>query len=213
MNLLIDNLPLAVEVDGRFFNISTDFRSSIKFEQLILNPDIENKDKAIKALQIYFPNLNWMADYADSDIIYISQHAESAISACCGFYSGPQEIAHRGKITGSKKRLYDYEYDSAEIYASFLSDYGINLSTTNMHWWMFHQLFTSLSDESPIKKIMAIRNTKISSKMAPEEKQRLKKLKSYYKLPERISAAELAKQKELENVLLHGGDLESVLKK
>jgi hypothetical protein len=51
-----------------------------------------------------------------------------------------------------QQKTYDFEFDAAEIYVSFLTDYNIDLSVTNLHWYKFLLLLAHLSPDTAFKR-------------------------------------------------------------
>jgi hypothetical protein len=89
----------------------------------------------------------------------------------------------------SKKRsepVFDFDQDAEIIYASFLYDYGIDLyeQQGKLHWKKFLALLSSLSEKSPLGKIIGIRTAKLPkrTKENVEERSRLQELKRLYAL-------------------------------
>lgn len=209
MNPLIDKLPETIEVSGSFFAIETDFRASIRFELMMHDPEIPENEQALEALKIYLPYLDWDSSDPDDRTLFIAEHAKEAIQKICDFYIGAEKASrHRGRSSGgSAKQIYDYEFDAAEIYASFRTAYNIDLSKSQLHWWQFHDLLLSLPDDTPIKKIMRIRATKPDPKASAAERSRIAKLKDLYALPTRISRKDQEHQNQIEAILMGDGDL------
>ncbi len=124
-----------------------------------------------------------------------------------------KELVHPPKrqIKGRKKppRAVDFGIDAAEIYSSFMRDYGIDLieEQGRMHWCKFLVLFEGLSEDTPIKQIMRIRTQELPApnKRNREQIQRLMELKALYALPE--------KQTEQEQADAWGGLFDVLLKK
>ena len=54
ISILTDFLPIEVEIEGVRYPINWDFRTSILFEQLMLNNNISEKEKSDEALQLYY---------------------------------------------------------------------------------------------------------------------------------------------------------------
>ena len=52
MNLLVDLLPTTVDIEGIEYEINSDFRTSILFELLMQDVEIEDEEKIIQALQL-----------------------------------------------------------------------------------------------------------------------------------------------------------------
>lgn len=55
MNMIVDLLPETVEIDGEEYRINTDFRISIMFELLMQDDELEDSEKTMQALRLYYP--------------------------------------------------------------------------------------------------------------------------------------------------------------
>lgn len=85
----------------------------------------------------------------------------------------------------SPVKTYDYEQDSEAIYASFISEYGIDLMEQKgkLDYFKFKALFNNLSSKSAIQQIMKIRQTNPADySHDPKYLQQLMELKSGYVL-------------------------------
>lgn len=180
INMLIDSLPTTVEVAGREFVIASDFRTSILYEQLMQDPDIEERDKILAASRLYFPD-EFPGDYAE------------AMNKIIWFYSCGKELQEFQTDQSSKpkrnrfggKRLYDYDIDAPYFYAAFLSQYGIDLQDVEyMHWWKFQALFLGLSENQRLSQIMEYRAIDISKIKNRAERERYAALQNQYRLPD-----------------------------
>lgn len=198
-NILIDELPKSVWVDGEEFEIAADFRTSILFEMLMQDDDVEDAEKTVKALRLYFP--------------VIPQNLEAAVEALLWFYGcGKEKGSKKEEAKGKKRheRIYSFDYDDDYIFAAFLSQYGIDLQDIEyLHWWKFRALFNSLTDDNQIVKIMQYRSMDISSDLPKEQAKFYKRMKRLYALPK--SQSETEKNKAIENALMNGGDLTGLL--
>ena len=56
MNLLIDELPRYVDIDGKEYKINSDFRTSILFELLMQDSEIDDEEKTFIAIRLYYEN-------------------------------------------------------------------------------------------------------------------------------------------------------------
>lgn len=208
MNPLIDQLPETIKVSGSIFSIDTDFRASIRFELMMLDPEIPREEQALRMLRIYLPGIDFDAREPDNQTLFIAEHADEVVRRLCDFYTGAERAARRrGKSSAGGKRIYDYDFDAAEIYASFLSAYNIDLNRSHLHWWQFHDLFLSLPDDTAIKKIMCIRAAKPDAKTPISERNRIARLQRLYALPNRVSEADRERLSRMEAILLGDGDL------
>lgn len=197
MNILIDKLPETVRIDGLNYPINTDFKASILFEELMSDCELDNKDKVLAALSLYYPILpNNLPEALEQALWFYS----------CGKYdkSKPKEEA---EIT--KRPVYSFEYDASLIYAAFYSQYQLDLQKENLHWWQFRALFDGLSDNNRFVQIVGYRSMEIPAKMPTEQASYYRKLKKKYELPLPKNVQE--KQNALEAALLGDGDLRGIL--
>lgn len=91
--------------------------------------------------------------------------------------------------TRQKMTVLDFDYDAEYIYASFMLDYGIDLTETcgRLSWRKFIALFEGLSEKTKIREVMRIRSMEIPQYNGRNQSQiqEIQELKSYYALPVR----------------------------
>jgi len=92
----------------------------------------------------------------------------------------------KGKKSESEKKVFDFNQDSEYIYASFMSEYKIDLlkEIDQLDWRKFIMLFNGLSDESKIKQVIKIRSMPIpkATKHNGEQISAIMEAKSFYAL-------------------------------
>ena len=178
MNPIIEGLPDTVRVGWDDVPIDTDFRTGIKFELLMQDPDIPPMDKVWMALDLYYP------DVPDDTV--------AAMNAIMWFYRcGKDEPKHEGLSGGREAPAYSFDFDAGRIIAAFLAQYQIDLTTCSMHWWVFRELFLALEDRHLITKVMGWRGMKITGGMSREQKAFYARMKSAYALPVVAMAEEM----------------------
>lgn len=195
MNILIDPLPASVEIGGREYAIDTDFSTSIRFELLMSSKECSDSEKIALALNLYYPN--------------IPEDAKAAFEKVLWFYSGGAEPKSAGRKSGrGAQQVFDYEYDAPYIYAAFMSDYGIDLQE-GLHWWRFRALFQALKEDNQICKIMGYRTMDVSQ-LKGKEKNFYAKMKQKFAIP--LPKSEQEQLDEINEILLHGGDLSKLMR-
>lgn len=205
MSLLTSKLPKSISIDGLKFEINSNFRQSIIFEELILNEDISKEEVQDKAIQLYYKQP------------IIQSYRPLALQGIIWFYScgrSEEETTSRKEHYNNIKSsdIYSFKYDDEYIYSAFLDQYGIDLQDIDyLHWWKFKAMFKSLKSDNKIVEIMGYRSMDLNSIKDKEQKGFYKKMKDLYKLPEIINKDELEKQKALEEALLNGGDISNIL--
>lgn len=85
----------------------------------------------------------------------------------------------------STKRDMDFIQDKEYIYASFLTDYQMDLKHTQMHWWKFCSLLKGLTDKCILSRIRDIRNTDLSEYKDTKTREKIIKAMESVKLKEK----------------------------
>lgn len=170
INLISQDPPKCVDIDGHSYPVVTDFKSWLNFIALSKDPEIE---PAI-ALEIM---LDMYTDRVPQDI-------EKAVSGLNNFLIG---AVYDSKGGGSNKtidvQVIDYTRDSGLILAAFLETYGINLIKTDLHWWVFLALLSGISKDTALGQIMGYRAVD-TSKLKGEQKKFYEKMKKQHALKE-----------------------------
>ena len=182
-NLILDRLP---NITPNRFKIRTDFRETIKFELLMQNNNISEKDKINLALNLYYYDVN----------IKNEEELKLRIKDILWFYRcGKQEEMTSQKEEETRKtnknnRIYSYEFDAEYIFSAFMEQYEINLNKKYLHWWEFKALFNSLNENVLFSKIMSYRAIDLSKIKDKDMKKYYKKMKKVYALPDLRSEEE-----------------------
>lgn len=196
MNILTDRLPCSVWVGGKEYAINTDYRVSIKYELMLAKMDMDDTERVIQGLQLYYPVI-------PSDI-------KEAVYAMTNFYLCGEVPKHGQSQQGRPTtRVYSFECDALRIYTSFLQAYNIDLTKTDMHWHLFRALFRALPEDTEMGRIMGYRAIKIDSKMSKSQKVFYRKMKRLYALPREKHRKELT---DIERVLLADGNVAPLLR-
>lgn len=187
MSILIDLLPVEVEIEGVMYEINSNFRTSLLFSTLMEDVEVDNIEKIQLALELYYPTI-------PNDI-------NKAIGKITWFYKCGKDIKQsKSKSTSNKnnKKILDYEEDADYIYSSFMSQYNIDLQDIEyLHWWKFQSLFNGLKDDNKICEIMKYRSIDLNKIKDKEQKKFYKDMKNLYKLDKKISNDDLLELEEL----------------
>lgn len=200
MNMLLDELPETVEVDGMEYEINTDFRTVILFELMMQDADFPREQKPWQAIDLF---------YTDE----VPHNIAKATDAIIWFYAcGKPDRKKKENEAGesSAKRIYSFEHDDDYIYSAFMSQYRMDLNEIEyLHWWKFRSMFNSIKEDEKIAKIMEYRSIDITPKMSKEQKSFYRRAKEMYALP--VSKSEEEKIDAIKEVLMNGGDLSGLL--
>lgn len=209
-SLLTSKLPTHVTIGGAEVEINTDFRFSIRYEQLLKDNSIDNKERRDKALKLYYPILDKtiMSNDIENIKLYelVVNNIDEAIKNMIWFYRCGEEPKENEEEeeTSQREEIYNFDYDADKIWGAFMAQYGVDLEKAELHWWKFKAWFNSLTGEHELKKIMAIRATDINS-LSKEQQPSYRKLKRICAIPRDKSELEALNAEE--ELLIRGGDL------
>lgn len=157
--------PETLEIRGRSYRINTDFRVWLDLQK---RTESKTDVEIVAVVQDFLKELGLPVN-------------EESFKAALSFYSGG-ESTKSGKNSGkSSVKSVDFEKDEALIFAAFMAQYRVTLRTDILHWWDFLAMFSGLTDEHMITKIIGFR-TMDTSKMPPEQKKVYDELKQQYAL-------------------------------
>lgn len=185
VNILVDELPQTVIIDGEEYHISSNFRTFILYEMLLSDSSISDRDKMEEMMNLFFTD-----DRPE-------KMTESVIDAIVDFYRcGKQETRKQKAVKRTiknKKKVYDFGWDDAFIYSAFYTVYKIDLNEIDyLHWWKFKALFNGLPSDCEFVKIMGYRSADASKIKDNSERSRILKLQALYALPENLTPEQKA---------------------
>lgn len=221
MNILTDQLPETVLVAGQEHKINTDFRVSIRFEEMIQDKNITEEQRFFVEDILNIPEFDvdekkarLLAKYNSGLVLYypeIPEDLDGAISQMLWFYQCGKTEEQKQSGKGKKQdQIYSFTHDADYIYAAFMEQYGIDLNAVELHWWKFSAMFAGLKEDCLISKVMGYRAADTAG-MDKEQKKLYKKMKEIYKLPENVSEEDRMLEEEVTQALLSGGDLSNIL--
>lgn len=176
-NILLDRLP---QRTNSGLKIRTDFRESIKFELLMQDNSVNNKDKIGLALNLYYYNVKEIKDIkqAVDDILWFYRCGKNLNNI-----SSNEEKTNED--SNKTKQIYSYEFDDEYIYSAFMEQYKIDLNSIKyLHWWKFRALLNSLNENVLFSKILGYREINLSRIKDKEMRNFYKKMKKIYALPD-----------------------------
>lgn len=166
MNLLCDPLPSHVCVEGKRYEVYTDFRRWILFELTLLDPNLSLAQRTAKLLALGYRQL--------------PPALGPALSALARFYGAGQERRGGVRRMGGAP-VYRFDQDAPYIYAAFYQQYGIDLQQVKLHWFSFRALFLGLSEQTAFGRVLSVRSTEIAS-LPPSQRALYRRLKGRFRL-------------------------------
>lgn len=211
-------LPTEVVVGSRSYPIDADFRTMIEIEDVLFGKNILDEQEAFAREIMQYTEMSHedacmnARYYAAMDLFYkgnIPDDLGEAADKLLWFYSCGKEEP-KGKKP--KQPVLSFRHDFDYINAGFMQDYKIDLLEIDfLHWWKFMSLFSALHDDCKICEIMGWRGADVT-KMDKEQKKRVREMQRIYALPKDIPEEEKERQDAITDALLHGGDVDAVLR-
>ena len=186
------------------YKLNTDFRIGIMIRNLILDEDIDEKQKILDIIDLLFVDdyprdehllseiISWFMQlgynkgvndlYSDTDDdvdLFGENSSDDDSSDECSKKSG--EIP-----SSNEQDVVDFEFDSARIYTGFLRTYGIDLSVEHIHYWKFMFMLGDLDTDCSHNRVVEIRTTSLKDMKGDQRKAYLR-LKKLYKIPTKVS--------------------------
>lgn len=163
MNILVDDLPESIEVDGIEYAINFDFKTGLNCILDMENGDMVDNEKALLLLRrIYGDN--------------IPDNVDGALRLAVKFLDGGKEPETEVNPLADHTRVYSFEKDASLIYAAFRQTHGIDLQKVELHWWQFLALFHDLGADTAFCSLVNLRRRIISGDATREEREYAAKL-------------------------------------
>ena len=175
--------PEYAEVDGKRYKINTDYRTALRCFEVIEDDSICDEERALAVVFLLF------GEVPTSNLEDFLRIAGNYLR--CG---------EKAETQASSERDIDFVADEKYIVASFMSDYQIDLSRTDMHFWQYIQLIQGFTERSIMSRVREIRNYDLEELKDPKTRAKMAKAKEAVALPEKFSRAEQEAIEEFEKL-------------
>lgn len=162
------NYPEYVKVEDKKYKINTDFRVAIECQDIATDESIGDYERALAIVYKLF----------GEDGINAPQHYEKLLELAVKYLSCGKEV----DMKGNEEPDMDFTQDMDYIEASFMSDYNIDLTNIEMHWWKFYNLINGLSNSEMgnccvLNRVRNLRTYDTKDIKDPKELEKIKKAK------------------------------------
>ena len=188
----MNNYPEYIKVENKKYKINTDFRVSIECQDIATNETISDYERALAIIYKLFGD----------EGINTPEHYEKLLELATKYLSCGKEIDNKSNEEPDMDFVQDIDY----IEASFMSDYGIDLANTEMHWWKFYNLINGLSNSEMgnccvLNRVRNLRTYDTKDIKDPKELEKIKKAKQQVALKKRVVKKNLTteQQKNIDN--------------
>ena len=168
INILTDELPLTVSVDGREYAVNTDFRDCLRVIMAFEDSELTPQERQ----QIILSNLYPVQP----------QNILAALEAINTFLNGGEIAETSGD--DAPLRLYSFSKDANFIFSAFRQTHNIDLQTARLHWYEFLALFMDLGQETTFCQLVGLRKRIKTGKATKEERQAAREMGEMIDVPE-----------------------------
>lgn len=182
------NCPQFVKVNDKKYKINTSFRTAIECNTIAEDKNITDLERGLAIIYKLFGDegINNPDNYEK-----LLQLAQKYL--LCG---------KEYDIENNEKQDMDYVEDMDYIEASFMSDFGIDLTSEDMDWWKFNKLINGLSNSEMgnccvLNRVRNLRNLNLNDIKDSKQREQLAKAKKMVALKKTQNKKEMTeKQKE-----------------
>lgn len=178
---LNDILPTSFEFRGRTYDID------LSFDNVLDVYDITSNDSLLDVEKIHLGLILYLGDIELEDHLELWQFIQSEL-----IEKGKRKVVQYDVLGNEMPDMndedeeahFDIKQDADLIYASFRSEYDIDLieEQGKLHWHKFQALLQGLSSESILQRVIQIRLWKPRKGDSPEYRQSMRKLQDYYRI-------------------------------
>lgn len=157
--------PTTAKVNGKIYKINTDFRTAIECNSIAEDKTIDDYERALAIIYKLFGDEGLQDTHNYEDLLKVA-----TMFLNCG-----KEIEESDKKV---KKDMDFVQDMDYIEASFMSDFHIDLETSDMHFWKFMKLMNGLSNSEMgnccvLNNVRNLRNYDVSQIKDAKERQKI----------------------------------------
>lgn len=175
-----------IQIEDTIYEAKVDFRTAIRCNEIATDDTIGDFERVLGIICTMF----------GASAIDNTNHYEKLLKWALKYLSCGKEI-----IDNQEKPDMDFVQDMDYIWASFMSDYQIDLDTTEMDWHKFMNLMNGLSNSEignccVLNRIRNLRNYDVSQIKDSKERHKIIKAKEQVALKKRKKEDHLTKEQE-----------------
>lgn len=175
-----------IQIEDTVYEANVDFRTAIRCNEIAQDETIGDYERALGVICTIF----------GEDGLNHQDHYERLLKWAKNWLSCGKEV-----VDTKEQPDMDYTEDMDYIEASFMSDYGIDLTETEMDWHKFNNLMNGLSNSElgnccVLNRIRNLRNYDVSQIKDNKERQKIAKAKEQVALKKYKKENHLTKEQE-----------------
>lgn len=187
---MISKNPTKLYFDNRWYKIRYDMWSILDIIKCLNDYDLNDKERTIISLQIFYYDINKIRDY------------ETAIEKMSWFIDCGND--YKAKDIGTQKKTMDWEQDFNLIKAPVNRILGYDIGSKNIHWWTFISAYMEIfsNENNLFANVLNIRQ-KINKgkKLEKHERQFYNENREIIELKNKLTPAQIEESKKIFGVV------------
>lgn len=172
------NNPEYIKLDGEKIKLNTDYRIGLKCQEIAEDTSISDTERALAIEYLLI-----------GEKCFEIKNQDKLIELLLKYLSMNEEVNQNTEPD------MNFKQDQDLIYASFMSDYNIDIvKEEKMHWWTFMKLLRGLTEHSVLNRVRDIRNMDISDYEDTKIKEKIRKAKEQFALKKKVVLNDNAKR-------------------
>jgi len=181
VNLLVEELPEAIEIDGVEWPINSDFRSCLRVILAFEDDELTGLEKQMILLANLYPER--------------PANTQAAVEKAIKFLNGGKADEDDGQ---PRPRVYSFSKDAELIFAAFYQTHGVDLQSAELHWWKFLALFMDLGADTAFCQLVNLRKRVKTGRATKEERKAAREMGAIFDVPEPDTRTPDERDKEAE---------------
>ena len=152
--------PEYATIDGVDYKIDTDFRTALKCFEIIEDDEIDDYERAVAIIYLLFdfiPEEQEIEKFLEKAKIYLQ----------CGKTDEEEQ---------QTKKDMDFKQDYGLITSSFMSDYKMDITKENLHFWHFLTLLEGLTENCSLNRVRELRTYDLSEEKDEKRKRKIQEM-------------------------------------
>lgn len=159
--------PTHAKIGDELYKINTSYKVGLKCDEIAKDESIEDYEKMLAIIYLLF------GDKGLSD----KRNHDKLIELAMKYLSCGEEVDN------SQREIdMDFKQDFGMIKASFLCDYGIDISKQDISWYDFYTYLNGLTDKCILNRIRTLRTFDVSKIEDRKERQEIKDAQKRFSL-------------------------------
>ena len=187
MNILIEQLPTAIEIDGREYEVNADFRNCLKIILAFEDNELTLTEKKAVMLELLYKEMpENITEAVRLGIKFLD----------CG------EVQKKEPSPEDTRRVFSFKKDAQYIYTAIKQSHDIDLEDIPyLHYWKFCYMFQDIKEDCFFSNILYYRNQRNKGKLTKEEREYCAKIHDILDLPQNEDAEATKAKSEFLQIL------------